>query len=84
MKSWLGEVWCFVRTINLILDPWFVLKSSSFEIVPKETISSKHFMQYQAEGLFCKYFFRFVGLFYYILFELRYGIYHAALHDGYL
>ena len=35
----------FVMTVNLILDPCFVLESSSLEIVPKETISLKHFMQ---------------------------------------
>ena len=54
IRSWLGEVWFFVRTVNLILDPWFVLKSSSLEIVPKRKISSEHFMQYNVVGLFCK------------------------------
>ena len=30
------ETWFFVRTVNLMLDPWFVLKSSLLEISQKE------------------------------------------------
>ena len=39
MRSWLGEAWLFVKTVNLILDSWFVLKCSSLGKVPKRTIS---------------------------------------------
>ena len=37
-------------------------------------------MQYRAEGFFCKN----LDLFYYILCAPKYGIYHIALHGGYL
>ena len=59
MRPWLGGVGCFVRTVNLILDSWFVLKSSSLEIVPKGTISSKHFYAIQHERAFLQ---KFIGL----------------------
>ena len=52
MKSWLGEVWCFVRIVNLLLDPWFVLKSSLLEIIPKGAMSSKHLLQKKKKSVY--------------------------------
>ena len=52
MKSWLGEVWCFVRIVTLLLDPWFVLKSSLLEIIPKGAMSSKHLLQKKKKSVY--------------------------------
>ena len=79
MRSWLSGVWCFVRTVNLILDPWFVLKSSSLEIsIFKALYAIPHWRAFLQ-----KFIYRFVDLFYYILCAPKYGIYHIVLHDGY-
>ena len=43
-----------MKTLNFIFLPLFVWESSLSEVVEKGIISSKHFMQYQANELSCR------------------------------
>ena len=48
MISWFWKLCFLVRALNFLFLPTLVSYNSSFEMLENGTISSKHFMQYQA------------------------------------